>query len=192
MKALAIRLCILGLLLEEELHPYEMLIRIRDRFLDQHGKFKTGSLYYAVDQLAKQSFIEAVETIQSSSRPDKTVYRITGKGRDYFHKLLLGRFREDAPDYHPLHAALVFAGQGDPGKIAAILRERIREAEHRVNLYYQVYEEHQGIVPRSVLHLMAGRYEHARTELGWLLRLLVDAEAGRLGDKGGAGPLQED
>ncbi|MGG6314565.1 PadR family transcriptional regulator [Paenibacillus macerans] len=192
MKAHAIRLCVLGLLLEEELHPYEMLIRIRDRFLDQHGKFNIGSLYYAVDQLAKQSHIEAVETIQSSSRPDKTVYRITGKGRDYFHKLLLDRFQEDNPDYHPLHAALVFAGRGDQGKIAAVLQERIREAEHRVNLYYQVYQEHQGIVPRSVLHLMAGRYEHARTELDWLRRLQADAEAGLLGDRNRADLLTEE
>ncbi|MCH1642433.1 PadR family transcriptional regulator [Paenibacillus timonensis] len=192
MKALAIRLCILGLLLEEDQHPYEMLIRIRDRFLDQHGNFKAGSLYYAVDQLAKEAYIEAVETIQTGGRPDKTVYRITDKGREYFHKLLIDRFQEEVSGYHPLHVALVFARHGERDKVADLLRDRIREAEHQVNLSYQVYEEHRGIVPRSVLHLMAGRYEHARTELSWLRRLFADAEAGRLGDRDPADLLIEE
>lgn len=183
MKGVAIRLCILGLLLEEDQHPYEMLIRIRDRFLDQHGNFKIGSLYYAVDQLAKSGDIEAVETIYGEGRPDKTVYRITDKGREYFQKLLIERFQEEVSAYHPLHVALAFARHGDREKLIAMLQDRIRNAEHEVNLSYQIYEEHQGIVPRSVLHLMVGRYEHARTELNWLRRLLKDAEAGQLGNR---------
>ncbi|WP_410769955.1 PadR family transcriptional regulator [Fontibacillus sp. BL9] len=192
MQALSIRLCILGLLMEENMHPYEIRTRMKDRFLDFQGRFKIGSLYYAVDQLAKQSYIEAVETIHSDTRPDKTVFRITDKGRAYFQKLLLDRFKEDVPLFHPMHIALVFAGKGDREKIAAILRERVREAEHQVNLCYQVYCEHQGIVPRSVLHLMAGRYEHAKTELAWLVRLLADTEAGRLSEKEFSPLLDED
>ena len=192
MKGLAIRLCILGLLLEEDQHPYEMLIRIRDRFLDHHGNFKIGSLYYAVDQLAKEAYIEAVETIQTDGRPDKKVYRITDEGRVCFDKLLVDRFKEEVSGYHPLHVALVFARHGDRDKIVSLLQARIREAEHQVNLSYQVYEEHRGIVPRSVLHLMAGRYEHAQTELSWLRRLYADAEAGRLGDRDPADLLNDE
>jgi len=78
---------------------------------------------------------------------------------------------------------LAFARHGDREKLIAMLQDRIRNAEHEVNLSYQVYEEHRGIVPRSVLHLMVGRYEHARTELNWLRRLLKDAEAGQLGNR---------
>lgn len=192
MQALSIRLSILGLLMEENMHPYEIRVRMKDRFLDSQGRFKIGSLYYAVDQLAKQSYIEAVETIQSDTRPDKTVYRITDKGRTYFHKLLLDRFKEEEPPFHPMYIALGFAGKGDNEKIAAILRDRVREAEHHVNYCYQVYCEHKGTVPRSVLHLMAGRYEHAKTELAWLIRLLEDTEAGRLNEVAFSPLLDED
>ena len=192
MKALSIRLCILGLLLEEDLHPYEIMVRMRERFLDHEDKFKIGSLYYAVDQLAKQSYIEAVETIHSTSKPDKTVYRITDSGKEHFHKLLLDRFKEDAPVYNPLHIVLVFASRGDQEKIAEILRERIREVEFQVDFSLNVYKEHQGLVPRSVLHLMAGQYEHAKTELKWLKRLLADTEAGRLGDTDSASLMDQD
>ncbi|MNZ53310.1 Transcriptional regulator PadR-like family protein [compost metagenome] len=183
MKALSIRLSILGLLLEENLHPYEISLRMKERFLDQKGQFKIGSLYYAVDQLEKQAYIEAVETIRSENRPDKTVFRITDKGRTYFHKLLIERLRDTEPPYHPMYIALVFAGKGDQRDIAQVLKERIQDTEHMVNIYYQVYAEHRGIVPRSVLHLMVGQYEHAKTELSWLKRLLAETEEGRLNER---------
>lgn len=191
MQSLSIRLSILGLLMEQDMHPYEIRTRMKKRFLDQQGRFKIGSLYYAVDQLKKQEYIEAVETIQSEVRPERTVYRITGNGRVYFHQLLLDRFREASPDYHPLYIALVFAGKGDQDMIAAILQERIRDAEEHVEVCYRTYSEHVGRVPRSVLHLMAGYYEHAKTELAWLSRLLADTEAGRLHEIS-ALPLLED
>lgn len=162
------------------MHPYEMRTRMKERFLDLQGRFKIGSLYYAVDQLKKQNYIEAVMTIQDDLGPEKTVYQITAGGKAYFQHLLLDRFREAAYDNHPLYIALVFAGKGDQEQIAAILRERIGEAEKHVEACRRTYAEHEGIVPRSVLHLMAGHYEHAGTELAWLRRLLIDAEAGTL------------
>lgn len=180
MQSLSIRLSILGLLMERNMHPYEIRTRMKERFLDLQGRFKIGSLYYAVDQLKKQNYIEAVMTVQDELGPEKTVYRITDSGKAYFQNLLLDRFREAAPDNHPLYIALVFAGKGDQEQIAMILRGRIGEAERHVELCHRTYAEHEGIVPRSVLHLMAGYYEHARTELAWLRRLLIDAEAGKL------------
>ncbi|WP_147273848.1 hypothetical protein [Fontibacillus phaseoli] len=78
-------------------------------------------------------YIEVVETIHSDTRPDKTVFRITDKGRAYFQKLLLDRFKEEVPLFHLMYNALVFAGKGEREKIAAILRERVTEAEHQVN-----------------------------------------------------------
>lgn len=183
MQSLSIRLSILGLLMEEDMHPYEIRTRMKERFLDLQGRFRIGSLYYAVDKLAEQAYIEPVETIHSDNRPDKTVFRITEKGKVYFQKLLLDRFKEEEPAYHPMYIALVFAGKGNRDQITSILKDRVCEAEHQVNLSYQVYCEHKGIVPRSVLHLMAGRYEHAKTELAWLIRLLKDTEAGRLNER---------
>ncbi|WP_068615506.1 PadR family transcriptional regulator [Paenibacillus tuaregi] len=188
---MSIKLAVLGLLLERDMHPYEMRLIMRDRAFDQSAKIQIGSLYYAVDQMAKQEYIEAVEVIKSDNRPDKTVYRITDQGRDYFEKLLLSKFQEIEPVYHSLYIALAFAGKGDQKKIASILQSRVEEAEHQVNYLYQVYEEHIGTVSRSVLHLMAGRYEHAKTELGWLKRVYEDACAERLNERGST-PILED
>ena len=83
---MSMKLAILGFLLEGDHHPYEIRIKMKDRGMDQYTKLQMGSLYYAVDRLAEDGYIEAVETIQSDSRPDKTIYRITDAGR----KLLSG------------------------------------------------------------------------------------------------------
>lgn len=181
---MSMKLAILGLLLEGDHHPYEIRTKMKDRGMDQYTKLQMGSLYYAVDRLAEKGFIEAVETIQSDSRPDKTIYRITESGRKLFEQLLLKKFRDIEPVHHPLYMALPFSRHADPAVLAPILQTRIREAEHRVNQAYQLYVEHQHIVPRSTLHLMIGMYEHAKTDLNWLRRLHEDLVQGKLGTMG--------
>lgn len=181
---MSMKLAILGLLLEGDHHPYEIRTKMKDRGMDQYTKLQMGSLYYAVDRLAEEEYIEAVETIQSDSRPDKTIYRITESGRKLFEQLLLKKFRDIEPVHHPLYMALPFSRHADPAVLAPILQTRIREAEHRVNQAYQLYVEHQHIVPRSTQHLMIGMYEHAKTDLNWLRRLHEDLVQGKLGTMG--------
>ncbi|WP_339292283.1 PadR family transcriptional regulator [Paenibacillus sp. FSL W8-0187] len=181
---MSMKLAILGLLLEGDHHPYEIRIKMKDRGMDQYTKLQMGSLYYAVDRLAENGYIKAVETIQSDSRPDKTIYRITDAGRKLFEQLLLKKFRDIEPVHHPLYIALPFSQLADPAVLAPILQSRIRETEHRVNQAYQLYVEHQHIVPRSAQHLMIGMYEHAKTDLNWLKRLHEDLIQGKLGTIG--------
>lgn len=186
-----IKLAILGLLMEKDMHPYEMRSVMKDRSLDRNAKMQIGSLYYAVERLAEKNFIEAVETIKSCNRPDKTVYRITELGKEHFEKLLLEMFAEIEPVYNPLYTALAFAWKADQVKMADVLKQRVAEAEHQVNFLYELYREHVGIVPRSVLHLMAGNYEHAKTELRWLRKLYQDAASGRLSEVDNVSILDE-
>ncbi|AKG37149.1 PadR family transcriptional regulator [Paenibacillus durus] len=188
---MSMKLAILGLLLERDMHPYEMMLVMKDRAIDQITKLQMGSLYYAVDQLAKNGQIAQVEIIRSSDRPDKTIYRITDSGKTLFEQLLLQLFKKNDTLYHPMYLALAFSRHIDPDKIAKLLEERIRETEHQVNLAYQVYEEHIPIVPRAALHLMYGKYEHSLTELNWLKRLYADVRAHKLGDIGKPLELKE-
>ncbi|MRN55343.1 PadR family transcriptional regulator [Paenibacillus monticola] len=181
---MSIKLVILGLLLERDMHPYEITLVMKERSMDQITKLQMGSLYYAVDKLAQEDHIEAVEIIRSSDRPDKTIYRITDKGKALFEQLILQQIKKNEPIYHPLYMALAMSHHIDQSKVEKLLEERIRESEHQVNLAYQVYEEHISIVPRSVLHLMYGRYEHSLTELRWLKRLYEDVAARKQSDIG--------
>ncbi|MCL6603447.1 MAG: PadR family transcriptional regulator [Paenibacillus sp.] len=181
---MSMKLAILGLLQERNMHPYEITLVMKERGMDRITKLQMGSLYYAVDKLAMEGYIEAVETISSPDRPDKTIYRITEAGHVLFEQLVLQQFKKNDTVYHPLYMALALSRHIDQSKIAKLLEERIRETEHLVNLAYQVYEEHVAIVPRSALHLMYGRYEHSVTELKWLKRLYEDVLDRKMSDVG--------
>ncbi len=181
---MSMKMVILGLLLERNMHPYEIKLVMKDRTMDQMMKLQMGSLYYAVDKLAGEGHIESVEVIHSSDRPDKTIYRITDKGKTLFEQLVLQQIKKTDIFYHPLYTALAFSRHIDQSKAEKLLEERIRETEHRVNYAYQVYEEHIAVVPRSALHAMYGKYEHSLTELKWLKRLYADVTERKLNDVG--------
>ncbi|MFC3749349.1 PadR family transcriptional regulator [Paenibacillus sp. GCM10012306] len=181
---MSIKLAVLGLLLERNMHPYEITLVMKDRRMDQIMKLQMGSLYYAVDKMSQDGLIEAVEVISSKDRPDKTIYSITDKGKNIFEQLILQQIKKNDPVFHPLYIPLAFSRYVDQEKLAELLNERVLKAEHDVNLTYQIYEEHIPLVPRSVLHVMYGRYEHCLTELKWLKRLYEDVLANKLCDIG--------
>jgi DNA-binding PadR family transcriptional regulator len=178
------KLAILGILLERNMHPYEITLVMKERNMDRITKLQLGSLYYAVDKLAQEGCIEALEVISSSDRPDKTIYGITEQGKVLFEQLILQQIKKNDPNFHPMYLALAMSHHVDQSKVEKLLEERIKETEHQVNLTYQVYEEHISIVPRSTLHLMYGKYEHALTELKWLQRLYRDVVERKLSDIG--------
>ncbi|OKQ00092.1 PadR family transcriptional regulator [Paenibacillus sp. P46E] len=181
---MSMKMVILGLLLERDMHPYEIKLVMKERTMDQMMKLQMGSLYYAVDKLVQERHIEAVEVIHSSDRPDKTIYRITDKGKVLFEQLILQQIKKTDLVYHPLYTALAFSRHIDQSKVEKLLEERIRETEHQVNFAYQVYEEHIAIVPRSALHAMYGKYEHSLIELKWLKRLFADVSERKMSDIG--------
>jgi DNA-binding PadR family transcriptional regulator len=181
---MSMKLVILGLLMEGDRHPYEIRQTMKERAMDHYIKMQDGSLYYAMDQLRKEGFVEAVEVVKDTSRPDKTIYRITESGKEKFQDVLMQQFDEKKRIYHPLHAALSFAHYGDPKRIAIMLKNKIKEQQALTKRMWDLYEEHIPIVPRSILYMMMGSYEHSLTELNWLKHLLKDAEEGRLEEIG--------
>ena len=181
---MSMKLVILGLLMEGDKHPYEIRQTMKERKLHNFVKIKDGSLYYAADQLKKEEYIEVMDTLKDSNRPDKTVYRISDKGKSYFQTLLLEKFSESTPLYHPVYAALPFARHGDPSQIAEILEKRIEQCEQFIIKMKDVYDEHIDIVSRGVLHLMNGCREQSKTELKWLKRVYKDAQDDRLKESG--------
>ncbi|MCR8645232.1 PadR family transcriptional regulator [Paenibacillus sp. N1-5-1-14] len=178
------RLVILGILMEGERHPYDIRQTMKERAMHYYIKYQDGSLYYAIDQLHKAGFVEALEVVRDTSRPEKTIYAITDSGKVEFEKLLMQQFENDKPIFDPIYAALSFSSYGDPAKIIDVLRQKVRDQESYMDRMKQVYESHVGIEPRAVLYMMTGRYETGMARLRWLRKLLHDAEAGLLQEVG--------
>lgn len=181
---MSVRLVILGLLMGGEKHPYEMQHILKSRQMEKYIKFYEGSLYYAVEQLKKDGFIEVSGVIKEEKRPDKTVYRITDAGRMKFQELLMKQFAMEEKFYDPIYTALIFAGYGDSGKIADIIGQRIKNIESRIEKLEKLYEERGPVIPRAARYIFIGFREHARAKLQWLRSLRDDALEDRLGHGG--------
>ncbi|OCT14610.1 PadR family transcriptional regulator [Paenibacillus pectinilyticus] len=179
---MSIRLLILGLLMERDMHPYEIRQTIKQRNWNESFKLRDGSLYYAVDQLREDGQIEAVEVIanQGNNRPDKTIYRITTHGREAFLKLLEEQFKLTSYPQHPLFLAMPFVRHGDPGMIEDLIMKQLDVCETRVARMQAVLELKADFLPRGSLLMIQGFIQFGETEKLWLLSLLEEARSGKL------------
>jgi DNA-binding PadR family transcriptional regulator len=64
------------------MHPYELGRRRKQHGKDRNVKYNRGSLYMVVEQLRTAGFITQQQTVRDTQRPDRTIYRITDRGRD--------------------------------------------------------------------------------------------------------------
>src|SRR5690606_40911038 len=71
---------VLAFLRERPMHPYEMQRLLRERRKDELLALKRGSLYHAINRLARNGLIEVVGTSREGKRPERTTYRITPAG----------------------------------------------------------------------------------------------------------------
>lgn len=76
---------LLGLLISRPFHGYE-LKRSLERLVGYFGSSSYGSLYPALEKLAKQGAVS--RSVESQGERQRNVYRITAKGRDRFYTLM--------------------------------------------------------------------------------------------------------
>src|SRR5262245_32648486 len=69
-----------ALLYESPMHPYEMQRVLRERHKDEILALKRGSLYHAINRLARDGLIAPVTTDREGRRPERTIYRLTAQG----------------------------------------------------------------------------------------------------------------
>lgn len=183
---MATKLLILGLLMEKDRHPYEIRQIIKARNWDNVFQLKDGSLYYAVDQMKQEGFIEVAETIPvpGNNRPDKTVYTITELGKTAFLERLYSKLELDAYPQHPLFIGLPFAGHTDQTLMEQILVRKMTGCEQRVTRLRGVLELKGDTIPLGAKHLIQGMIRFSVTEYEWLADVLKDAQAGNLSSCG--------
>ena len=80
-------LAILGLLRLRPMHGYEIQSIIQQSKMDDWAHLLSGSIYYAINKLEKEHFIEPHKEERNGSKI-RVIYRITKKGEDYYRKLL--------------------------------------------------------------------------------------------------------
>jgi DNA-binding PadR family transcriptional regulator len=122
---------VLELMVEGDLHPYEMRQKLLGRRRDLRVRITPGSLYRTVERLAEDGLIEVVETSRAGRRPERTVYRVTEAGTDAYVervKDMVAMPVEEYPQYATVLACVHSLSKQD-ALVALERRRMMLEAE---------------------------------------------------------------
>jgi len=171
---------ILGLLAEQQLHPYAMRVLIGQRGHDRIVGRSPASLYDAVRRLAAAGYVEALESRQEGRRPERTVYRLTEPGADAL-KGWVGQALADVERADQFTAALSFMYVLPKREVIALLTRRRAVLDAVIETGNAALADAlAGGVPP--IFLSEGRYTRALlpAEHDWLASFVAQLSSGQL------------
>ncbi len=177
---MSMKMVVLGILMEGNSHPYEMQQFIKRREMEEYIKLQKGSLYYTVEQLEKNGFIEVESIVRDTNHPDKKIYKITEEGRKEFHDLLLEQLNTPKDIFIPLHETIAFMKHLEKNELIDALKAKIKIAEHSLLCIKSSYKKHESNIPKYGLYIMANGIEISSIEISILKKILADVENDRL------------
>src|SRR5580698_4705109 len=175
-------LYILGVLQRGDFHPYEIKRRLTQAMIECFTDVDTGTLYYAVGQLAEKGLVRAVAQEQVARGGMRTVYRITPRGRERFRELLHAQFAADGDLRATLYGPMLFLHLADLKVVAEAMRTQIDRQNARLAEIRKLHRQWAKSLPTGSRHLMQHMAEQCRLDLRWLRTVLADVEAGRIRD----------
>ena len=176
-------LAVMALLYERSMHAYEMVTLMRERGKHESVRLRYSSLYSVVSALEREGLIVPRETIREGRRPERTVYEITGAGREEFLTWLRELLREPVKEYTQFAAGLSFLAALPPEEAVALLKERGQHLEsenEEMRSHLETVVE-QWNLPRLFLVESEHELMLREAEQRWVRRIVREIEAGKLG-----------
>jgi DNA-binding PadR family transcriptional regulator len=173
-------LAVLGMLVQQPMHPYEIAATLREQGKNFSIKINWGSLYTVVQNLEKHGFVAATETSRQGRRPERTVYAITESGREELRDWLRELVREPEKEYHRFEAALSLIGVLSPDEVRQLLEQRLRALEIDLAGHEASLAQASRHVPRIFLIEVEYYLAVLRAEADWVRSLLREIADGSL------------
>jgi DNA-binding PadR family transcriptional regulator len=159
------------------MHPYEMQRLLRVRHKDELLTLKKGSLYHAINRLARAGLIEAVSTEREGRRPERTTYGLTPEGAKELSEILRAMVAIPRREASEFFAGLSFLVYLEPADAATQLEDRARRLEQEIA---ELTDARKRLVTRvKRINLLEEEYLLAmrRAELRWLRTVLEELQA---------------
>ncbi len=121
----SVRLYILGALAASgPMHGHQIRREAQTNRTELWTDIKVGSLYAALSRMAEEGIIEAVRTERSGNMPARTIYAITGTGRQELAVLRDDVLREVRLRPDPVDLALQYSAELGPDAVVAAFVNR--------------------------------------------------------------------
>ncbi|WP_433249454.1 PadR family transcriptional regulator [Streptosporangium sp. CA-135522] len=175
-------LTVMGLLIERPMHPYEMAAVLRERGKDASVRINRGSLYDVVAAMEGEGWITVHSRVQEGNRPARTVYALTGAGRDAFVRRLDEQIRNPRREYPLFLTAVAYLGALGAGGAEAALLERADRLRAVIADDQRALAEAlaSGQVPRLFVIEAEYALHMTRGELDWVTGTVEQIRAGTL------------
>ncbi len=176
---MSVRLVILGLLGERPLYGYEIK-QIIEQYMGDWTSIAFGSIYFALDKLSEEGFVEKVAVEQAGHRPSRSVYKITGAGRSEFMRLLRATWVDVERAYFSLDICLFFFRALPLEDVKGYLQGRVAAMHATLEYLHQHRTEQlaKADIPRLAEGIFDHTVFHVQAELSWLENLLQKIEVG--------------
>jgi DNA-binding PadR family transcriptional regulator len=174
---MSVKLVILGLLHDRPLYGYEIK-QIIEEHMGDWTSIAFGSIYFALDKLSEEKFVEKVTTEQAGNRPSRSVYQITDSGKEEFLRLLRESWQNMEQQYYDLDICIFFINHLSMAEIKGYLRARIARLEQTL-AHLQMHEAEQmsnPYVPAQARAIFNHSRVHIQSELEWTKDFLASVE----------------
>jgi DNA-binding PadR family transcriptional regulator len=165
---MSVRLVLLGLLTDRPLYGYEIK-QSNEEHMGDWTSIPFASIYFALNKLAEEGFVEQVATEQSGSRPSRSVYQVTDAGRAEFLRLLREVWQNVEREYFTLDIGLFFMSALPRDEIQGYLEMRCQALRSTLDHIRQHREAQlaEPEVPRLAAAIFDHSIAHAQAELAW-------------------------
>jgi DNA-binding PadR family transcriptional regulator len=124
---------------------YDIIQELNRKKIDRWTDIKKGSIYHALRQLEKEGAINPVERTKVGRYPDKTIFKITAKGRKLFDSLQEEAFLGLFPHFYGFKIALKFNTRRTAGEIKIFAEKAIQ----RIDLQFKAMDDHLNSLDKS-------------------------------------------
>ena len=177
---MTVRLVILGLLREKPLYGYEIK-QIIEEHMSDWTSIAFGSIYFALNKLAEEGFIEKIQVEKQGKRPSREVYQITEAGREEFKRLLREVWKDQERQYYSIDVGLAFSDALPPEELMGYMQERVRQLEYTLRYLdgHEADEMNREDMPPMAKAVFEHSRVHYQAELAWMKDLLQQFENGK-------------
>jgi DNA-binding PadR family transcriptional regulator len=179
----ATRLLILGVLIRKQpIHGYDIRRELELWNAEQWANIAYGSIYFALNKMAEEELIAASSSDQAGSRPARTTYTITERGREEFERLLREYWWQEKPVIDPFQVALTFLDRLPRDELLAALRHRADTLRATLAAWDWGVSSKMGApsTPRHIAEQLALTKAYKEATLRWLELVIAKVEHGEL------------